>query len=151
MWSQLQQLDIAGLLKEDEQEEHDRHQRPFYFCDQPHGEYAHVVFSAVGSNRSLWNLESIKSMCQMDQVMRSSELFPAVCQHPTDGHQCCPSWTLGHYVAVMRNRTSCDDIDVDDVSVVFNILEACSKHYHGLQLSPNCDSIVQEGKTSLEF
>ncbi|EFX72150.1 hypothetical protein DAPPUDRAFT_10357, partial [Daphnia pulex] len=139
---------------------HPSHNR-FYFCDQPHGEYAHVIFAAAGqspaaaTNRSLWNVESIQSMCRLDELMRSSPLFPPICQQPAHQHheqqqqqqqqQCCPSWTLGHYVALMRNRSSCDDLDADDVTAAFNILESCSRHYHGLQLSPNCDAIVQEG------
>lgn len=142
---------------------HPSHNR-FYFCDQPHGEYAHVIFGAAGQspaarNRSLWNVESIQSMCRLDELMRSSPLFPAICQQPAHQHQqqpvtgqpqlqqqqCCPSWTLGHYVALMRNRSTCAHLDADDVTAAFNILQACSRHYHGLQLSPNCDAIVQEG------
>lgn len=161
MWSQLQQLGTAGFLRSDEddreegeEEETKKPQNPsrnsFYFCDQPHGEYAHVIFASAGEqNRSLWNVESIQSMCRLDELMRSSPLFPTVCQQPAHQqsahHQCCPSWTLGHYVALMRNRSSCSDIDAADVTIVLNILESCSRHYHGLQLSPNCDSIVQEG------
>jgi hypothetical protein len=162
MWSQLQQLGTAGLLRSDEDDSDDEEEEikkvvphlsdnHFYFCDQPHGEYAHVIFASVGEqNRSLWNVESIQSMCRLDEIMRSSPLFPAICQQPArhqsaNSHQCCPSWTLGHYVALMRNRSSCADIDAADVTVAFNILEACSRHYHGLQLSPNCDTIVQEG------
>ncbi|KZS03479.1 Protein dispatched [Daphnia magna] len=163
MWSQLQQLGTAGFLRSDEddreegeEEETKKPQNPsrnsFYFCDQPHVEYAHVIFASAGEqNRSLWNVESIQSMCRLDELMRSSPLFPTVCQQPAHQqsahHQCCPSWTLGHYVALMRNRSSCSDIDAADVTIVFNILEACSRHYHGLQLSPNCDSIVQEGSS----
>lgn len=164
MWSQLQQLGTAGLLRSDEDDRDDDDEEEmkkvvpphllhnqFYFCDQPHGEYAHVIFASAGEqNRSLWNVESIQSMCRLDEIMRSSPLFPAICQQPAhhqsaSSHQCCPSWTLGHYVALMRNRSSCADIDAADVTVAFNILEACSRHYHGLQLSPNCDTIVQEG------
>jgi hypothetical protein len=46
---------------------------------------------------------------------------------------------------LMRNRSTCADLDANDVMAAFNILQACSRHYHGLQLSPNCDAIVQEG------
>lgn len=162
MWSQLQQLGTAGLLRaEKETEQVKQHHQPqppgggFYFCDQPHGEYAHVIFTpadAAGSNRSLWNVESIHSMCRLDQVLRSSELFPSLCQQPSgNSHQCCPSWTLGHYVALMRNRSSCAEIDQTDVTAAFKILQVCSKHYHGLRLSPNCDTIVLEGIDSILF
>lgn len=166
----MQQLGTAGLLLADEiaeqseqhhqqggveeEEEPTSNEGGFYFCDQPHGEYAHVIFTSnqrssdggSHSNRSLWNVESIHSMCQLDQVLRSSEHFPSICQQPANSHQCCPSWTLGHYVALMRNRTSCTDIDESDVTATLKILEVCSKHYHGLRLSPNCDTIVQEGE-----
>ena len=108
----------------------------------------------LSSLRPLWNVESIHSMCRLDQILRSAELLPNICQQPASSSssssstsQCCPSWTLGHYVALMRNRSSCFDIDESDVNAVFKILEVCSKHYHGLRLSANCDTIVQEGKT----
>ena len=149
MWSQLQQLGTTGLLRTEEDDEKQSAKR-FYFCDQPHSEYAHVIFASA-ANRSLWNVESIHSMCRLDQILRSAELFPSICQQPASSSsstsQCCPSWTLGHYVALMRNRSSCFDIDESDVNAVFKILEVCSKHYHGLRLSANCDTIVQEGKT----
>ena len=137
----------------------------FYFCDQPHVDYAHVVFAPTtkpashnNQSQSLWNVGAIHSMCRLDEVLKSNDLFPSLCSQRTDQittnsrssennttNQCCPSWSLGHYIAQMTNRTSCAEIDEHDVETAFRVLALCAKHYHALQLSPHCDSIVQEG------
>lgn len=116
-----------------------------YFCDQPHADYAHVVLAPRNSNQSLWSLAAITSVCRLDQVLRSSRFFPSLCQTGRPDNQCCSSWSIGHYVALLTNRSSCDDLTEADVSVALDVLDACSKHYHGLQLSANCDSFILEG------
>lgn len=126
--------------------------RPFHFCDQPHAEYAHVVLAGINGTLDLWSVEGIRSICRLDEILRSTEDFPTVCQ-TADGlaasssSPCCPSWSIGHYVALMTNRTGgCDEIVEEDVETAMGVLASCAKHYHGLQLSANCDSIFQEGK-----
>ena len=147
-----------GPVDEDEKKQQRRknvsqqkqQQKPFYFCDQPHAEYAHVVLASVNESVNLWNVDAIRSMCRMDELLRSSQDFPSVCQ--TVGNtagKCCPSWSLGHYIALMTNRSGgCNEIDEHDVQLALDVLSSCAKHYHGLQLSANCDAIVQEGKQS---
>lgn len=149
MWNKIQQLGASDHLRGDENDTKMTEKLNFFFCDQPHSEYAHVVVAlqqSTGPNETLWSLEALQSMCRLDEVLRSSEHFPSVCQTvDSNSNECCPSWSLGHYVALMMNRTSCADIDQQDVEHSFNILASCAKHYHGLQLSANCDAIVQEG------
>ena len=91
-------------------------------------------------------------MCRLDDVLKSDQLFPSLCTQRTSSdkntntpNQCCPSWSLGHYIAQMTNRSSCTEIDEQDVQTTLDILASCAKHYHALQMSPHCDSIVQEG------
>lgn len=85
-------------------------------------------------------------MCRLDETLRSSDVFPSVCQTvDNNSHQCCPSWSLGQYVTLMTNRSECSEIDERDLKEALNVLTSCAKHYYGLQLSANCDAIVQEG------
>ena len=53
-------------------------------------------------------------------------------------------------VAVMSNRSSCANIDDLDIETALAVLRACSKYYHGLRLSPNCDSVVREGSSGVD-
>ena len=52
---------------------------------------------------------------------------------------------VGHYVALISNRSSCANIDKQDVEMALAVLRVCSKSCHGLRLSPNCGSVVREG------
>ena len=68
----------------------------FYFCDQPHADYAHVIFAST-TDDSLWSLEAIQSVCRFDQVTISSfsVLLPALGYYfemMADGiHNCVPT------------------------------------------------------------
>lgn len=127
-----------------ELEEKKRLQHRFDFCDQPHAEYAHLIVSPV-RNESLWSAENIISICRLDEMLRSAPMFANLCQTNADSNSCCPSWTVGHYIAMIRNRTSCFDIDDQDVSYVFSVLQVCSRYYSTSKLTPHCDPIVREG------
>ena len=82
MWNRLQQLEeqqrddeeeeqgVGGGQEEDEEEEKGK----FSFCDQPHADYAHVIFAST-ANESLWSLAAIQSMCRFDQVI----IFVTLC------------------------------------------------------------------------
>lgn len=45
----------------------------------------------------------------------------------------------------MRNRSSCSELNEQDVRAALQVLDSCAKHYHALQLSAHCDAVVQEG------
>ena len=57
---------------------------------------------------------------------------------------------VGHYVALISNRSSCANIDEQDVEMALAVLRVCSKSCHGLRLSPNCDSVVREGSSGVD-
>ena len=114
----------------------------FHFYDLPNGEYAHVISFSSSGNRSLWNAESIRSMCRLNGVIRSNRLFPSICQPTSEERQYCPSWSLGPYVAVMSNRSSCADINEQNVETALGVLRAFQ--VLPLRLSPNCYSVDPE-------
>lgn len=156
----MQQLGTTGLLRDDADDDDDELPKQpskkkkqtkddaFPFCDQPHAEYAHVVFTPTGNETSsLWTLDAIRDVCKADDALRSSALFASVCQQTANrrSRRCCSSWSIGHYLAVMRNRSSCHELDEEDVRSALAVLESCAKYYHALQLSAHCDAIIQEG------
>ncbi|XP_053451285.1 protein dispatched homolog 2 isoform X2 [Nycticebus coucang] len=114
----------------------DRGQESF-FCGPPEKSYAQLVFMAT-SEGSLWNLHAIHSMCRMEQdQIRSHAHFGALCQH-TATKECCPSWSVGNYVAVLSNRSSCLDTTEADAARILALLRVCAVYYHRHTLVPAC-------------
>eukprot|EP00071_Canis_lupus_P015841 XP_005640976.1 protein dispatched homolog 1 isoform X1 [Canis lupus familiaris] len=108
-----------------------------FFCDVPSDRYSRVVFASAGGD-TLWSLPAIKSMCSVDNSrIRAHPQFGDLCQRTTVA-SCCPSWTLGNYIAILNNRSSCQQIVERDVSHTLKLLRACAKHYRNGTLQPDC-------------
>ncbi|KAK1338923.1 hypothetical protein QTO34_019591 [Cnephaeus nilssonii] len=114
----------------------DRGQENF-FCGPPEKRYAQLVFMSTSAG-SLWNLHAIHSMCHMEQdQVRSHHRFGALCQR-TAANECCPSWSLGNYIAVLSNRSSCLDTTQADAARILALLRTCALYYHRGALGPPC-------------
>ncbi|NXK93124.1 DISP2 protein, partial [Formicarius rufipectus] len=108
-----------------------------FFCGPPGKSYSQLVFMSTTAG-SLWNLQAIQSMCQMEQdKIRSHVHFQDLCQR-TEANECCPSWSLGNYIAVLYNRSSCLEITQGDISHTLALLRACAPDYHKGVLTPSC-------------
>uniref|UniRef100_A0A4W3KDJ9 Protein dispatched homolog 1 n=2 Tax=Callorhinchus milii TaxID=7868 RepID=A0A4W3KDJ9_CALMI len=120
-----------------------------FFCDAPSDRYSRVVFaSADGEN--LWRMQSIKSMCNLDNArIRSHFQFGDLCQRTT-AVSCCPSWTLGNYIAILNNRSSCQTITERDVGHTLKLLRSCVKYYHNGTLGPDCWDATTRRKNQLK-
>ncbi|XP_034555225.1 protein dispatched homolog 1 [Notolabrus celidotus] len=120
-----------------------------FFCDVPGDSYSRLVFtSAEGKN--LWSIQAIKSMCNMDNSrVRSHRDYWDLCQR-TNAASCCPSWTLGNYIAVLANRSSCQKITERDVSHTLKTLRSCAKYYHNGTLAPDCWDMALRRKDQLK-
>uniref|UniRef100_A0A8B9NIM2 Uncharacterized protein n=1 Tax=Accipiter nisus TaxID=211598 RepID=A0A8B9NIM2_9AVES len=100
-----------------------------FFCGPPEKSYSQLVFMSTTAG-SLWNLQAIQSMCQIEQdKIRSHVHFRDLCQR-TEANECCPSWSLGNYIAVLYNRSSCLEITQGDISHTLALLRACAPDYH---------------------
>ncbi|XP_053568510.1 protein dispatched homolog 1 isoform X2 [Bombina bombina] len=120
-----------------------------FFCAVPNDHYSRVVFSSV-NGESLWNLKSIKSMCNIDNTkIRSHPQFGDLCQRTT-ADSCCPSWTLGNYIAILNNRSSCQKIVERDVSHTLKLIRTCTKYYHNGTLGPDCWDMATKRKDQLK-
>ncbi|XP_038124937.1 protein dispatched homolog 1 [Cyprinodon tularosa] len=120
-----------------------------FFCDIPGDSYSRMVFASA-EGKSLWNIQAIKSMCNQDiSRVRSHRDYLNLCQR-TNNVSCCPSWTLGNYIAVMANKSSCQKITERDVSHTLKILRSCAKYYHNGTLGPDCWDMALRRKDQLK-
>ncbi|XP_065596546.1 protein dispatched homolog 1 isoform X2 [Cyrtonyx montezumae] len=120
-----------------------------FFCDIPSDRYSRVVFTSTGGE-NLWNLNAIKSMCSVDNLrIRSHSQFGDLCQRATAA-SCCPSWTLGNYIAILNNRSSCQKIVERDVSHTLKLLRTCAKYYYNGTLGPDCWDMNAKRKDQLK-
>ncbi|CAL8286916.1 unnamed protein product [Lota lota] len=117
-----------------------------FLCDAPGERYAQLVFRS-GNSASLWSLKAIHSMCEMEQAMiRSQAGFQDLCQQHVRGDSgekvsrggCCPSWSLGNYLAVHTNASSCLGLTSHQVSESLGLLRFCAPFYHSGQLVGAC-------------
>lgn len=69
--------------------------------------------------------------------IRSHAQFGNLCQR-SESNECCPSWSLGNYIAVLYNRSSCLEITHTDVSQTLTLLRSCAPDYHKGILVPSC-------------
>lgn len=81
--------------------------------------------------------------------MRSHHEYWSLCQR-TNAASCCPSWTLGNYIAVLTNKSSCQKITDRDVSHTLKILRSCAKYYHNGTLGPECWDMTTRRKDQLK-
>lgn len=99
--------------------------------------YARLVFSTTTGD-SLFKVKHIKAMCRFEQKQISREQsFTNSCV--TSGRKCCRSWSLGNYIAFLRNKTNCFDLTSADVSSVLSLLQYCSGFFHNYTLVHDCE------------
>ncbi|ELT95042.1 hypothetical protein CAPTEDRAFT_126822, partial [Capitella teleta] len=107
-----------------------------FFCDAPSRIYARIVFHSSGD---LFTLRSIQIMCSIEKdLIRSQPTFHSACIHTSRTKQCCRSWSLGNYIAMLRNKTSCLHISEMDVYTVQKLLRRCHDYYLDGLLTADC-------------
>ncbi|TRY59665.1 hypothetical protein DNTS_027405, partial [Danionella cerebrum] len=115
-----------------------------FFCNAPGESYARLVFRS-GNSASLWSPKAIYSMCQMEQTqIRAGKQFSKLCQVRSEAYgsmvknECCPSWSLGNYLAVLNNISSCFSLTAQHVSESLDLLRFCAPYYHKRSLVASC-------------
>ena len=119
-------------------------------CDSPNvftdGKvYYKMVFASKTSSANLWSARSLKAACHMeDKVLRETPGFRNNCyrHNVTYGtiqiRECCPSWSVGNYIAALSGRSSCQYISSVDVQRVLSLLRRCAPFYINATLKENC-------------
>ncbi|KAM9787078.1 protein dispatched homolog 2 isoform 1-T1 [Syngnathus typhle] len=126
-----------------------------FLCDAPGQHLAQLVFRSE-SSASLWSLKAIHAMCEMEQSrIRSQARFQDVCQQhvrgeteATSGSGCCPSWSLGNYLAVLTNASCCLGLTSQQVSEALTLLRKCAPYYHDGHLVETCSQRPKYGGCS---
>ncbi|XP_023154742.2 protein dispatched homolog 2 [Amphiprion ocellaris] len=116
-----------------------------FLCDAPDQRLAQLVFRSENS-ASLWSLKAIHAMCDMEQSRIGSQAhFQDLCQQHgrvkakgTSRSDCCPSWSLGNYLAVLTNASSCLNLTSQQVTESLNLLRKCAQYYHEGHLVEAC-------------
>jgi len=89
-------------------------------------EYVKLVYSSVDDD-TLWTAAKLHSMCRLEEMyVRRLREFDTACIHTTHSRQCCRSWSAGNYVALLANRSSCQNVSDGDVRGVLETLKQCS-------------------------
>ncbi|KAM6917274.1 protein dispatched homolog 2 [Lycodopsis pacificus] len=126
-----------------------------FLCDAPGERLAQLVFRSENS-ASLWSLKAIHAMCEMEQSrIRSQAQFQDLCQQHVRGEAegtsrggCCPSWSLGNYLAVLTNASCCLSLTSHQVSESLNLLRKCGPYYHEGHLVEACVERPKHGGCS---
>ncbi|KAF3844894.1 hypothetical protein F7725_008057 [Dissostichus mawsoni] len=87
--------------------------------------------------------------------IRSQAQFQDLCQQHVRGEAegasrggCCPSWSLGNYLAVLTNASCCLSLTSHQVSESLNLLRKCALHYHEGHLVEACVERPKHGGCS---
>ena len=120
-----------------------------YFCGQPGMKYGKIVFKSATENdifneqsnigkSNLFTLKGIQSMCKItfDNIIDHQD-FKTICD-PIGRAYCCPVWSLGNYIALLRGRESCNHITAEDVDYVHQLLNECRGFYINHTLLSDC-------------
>ncbi|XP_042357161.1 protein dispatched homolog 2 [Plectropomus leopardus] len=126
-----------------------------FLCDAPGERLAQLVFRSENS-ASLWSLKAIHAMCEMEKSrIRSQTQFQDLCQQHVRGEAegtarggCCPSWSLGNYLAVLTNASCCLSLTSHQVSESLNLLRKCAPYYHEGHLVEGCVERPKQGGCS---
>ncbi|XP_048733211.1 protein dispatched homolog 1-like isoform X2 [Ostrea edulis] len=118
------------------------HSKNPFFCDIQESYFslfARIVFtSADGSN--LFTASKLKQMCHIeDYHIRTHSTFATNCQTKIN-KQCCLSWSLGNYVAMLSDKRDCSSITEQDVKMTKDLLTSCAGHYYNTTLKSTCDT-----------
>ncbi|KAM7403094.1 hypothetical protein PAMA_003833 [Pampus argenteus] len=126
-----------------------------FLCDAPGERLAQLVFRSENS-ASLWSLKAIHAMCEMEQSrIRSQAQFQELCQQhvrveadAASRSGCCPSWSLGNYLAVLTNASCCLSLTSHQVSESLKLLRKCALYYHEGHLVDSCVERPKHGGCS---
>lgn len=104
-----------------------------------------MVFASTITGRDIFNADSLKAVCRMEEkVVRKTRGFKLNCFKRNISYNtvrisdCCPSWSVGNYIATLSGRTSCQQISSIDVKNVLWLLRQCAPFFNNATLKENC-------------
>uniref|UniRef100_A0A8C2HF33 Dispatched homolog 2 (Drosophila) n=1 Tax=Cyprinus carpio TaxID=7962 RepID=A0A8C2HF33_CYPCA len=116
-----------------------------FFCNAPGEHYAQLIFRSGNSSTifaSQMYLSKIRSGTEFDKICQvRSELYSSMVKN-----ECCPSWSLGNYLAVLNNISSCFSLTAQQVSESLSLLRFCAPYYHDGSLAASCTERSKFGR-----
>lgn len=107
------------------------HLNPNFFCDVPRKEFTHFVVERCGPNEtdSLFDINAFYAICQLNELIESASYYKGFCERGYSGDDCCRSWSIPNYIALLYNRKNCFDITEEDVIAVHSLLFKCYPYF----------------------
>ena len=97
-----------------------------------------LVFSTK-NGQSLLTAKNLKSICRLENsLIRKFYNFNDHCHKAKGSRHCCPSWSVGNFIALLNRNASCLSIDETKVKKASALLKKCSKYYHNGTLKSDC-------------
>ena len=105
-----------------------------------------VVFETY-NEQNLMTAKNLKAICRLEnKIIRSFPSFVHHCHRDNKTGNCCPSWSVGNYIAALRGKGSCFEINETDVTKISGLLQKCSKYYHSGALTGDCWDFAKNKK-----
>ncbi|KAL5283685.1 DISP1 family protein [Megaselia abdita] len=119
-----------------------------FFCDLPRKEFTHFVVERYGPNAtdSLFDINAFHAMCQLDETIQSVSFYQGFCEREYNGEDCCRSWSISNYIALLSNKTSCFDITEEDVEAVHRLLFKCYPYFRSRSETGDCNFTYGDDK-----
>lgn len=103
-------------------------------------EYAHLVVQRINHNLndSLFELNAFLALCELEQRIFRVDHYGDICQRELTSEECCRPWSIVNYVTFLSNKTSCFELNEEDVAMVKTLLYDCFSYYQTMKLSNDC-------------
>ncbi|XP_055305297.1 protein dispatched [Sitodiplosis mosellana] len=111
-----------------------------YFCDAPNREYTHMVLVRSNGNASLLEMDALRAVCDLESKLTTVGSYKGFCQMKTYSKECCRPWSIPNYIAFLANKTSCSDIQENDLLEMSQLLRDCYKYYLNGSLRSDCEN-----------
>lgn len=110
-------------------------------CGPPISGYAHLVITNT-DNTSLLTFENIEKMCRLQSILveLGRTEYYKMCQRDQHSEElCCPVWSVPNYIALISGKTSCENLNKEDINNTVTILKKCAGYFHNFTLMASCD------------
>lgn len=85
--------------------------REGFFCGPPDEKYIQIVIQAK-EGIDLFTLNSLSVLCKIEQAFIQMNHYEELCILTSRSKRCCRPWSLGNYIALLMNKSSCLAITV---------------------------------------
>eukprot|EP00794_Sanderia_malayensis_P009074 gene9074-10042_t len=122
-----------------------RHQKDNTTCSFNPYSYlsSKTIYKSINGD-DLMSAERLKQVCKMEKsIVRDEPRFDEECVRDSPSNSCCPSLSLGHYVAVYNKKASCFNITQNDVNNLRKLMQKYKGMYDKGNLTRGCEPHFQ--------